>query len=291
MDFPRPSMSASELFGDLKDKLGFGGGRSDRRDDYYDDPYYDDYADPEPAQGSYDSGYDPDTYGDPYDRLEYTTRSTGSSRHVGSRSSRFSSAQLVSSGDIRATTSAYGVSDVAAKPTMELPSVPHRTEAEERESVSKIAEDFSIPASSYTDFVSPYKQSSSASASSSAGLDSLFTPSASSSSSVSGLSDDANAGSAHGTSLAREIVVLKPTSYEDVSSIAQSVRAGKIVVLYLRQTDPALSKRVLDFSFGVASALTAQVDCLAEKTFVVLQGKELTLEEKHNLAKQGVLKS
>ena len=29
MDFPRPSMSASELFGDLKDKLGFGGGRSD----------------------------------------------------------------------------------------------------------------------------------------------------------------------------------------------------------------------------------------------------------------------
>ena len=293
MDFPRPSMSASELFGDLKDKLGFGGGRSDRRDDYYDDPYYDDYADPEPAQGSYDSGYDPDTYGDPYDRLEYTTRSTGSSRSAGSRSSRFSSAQLVSSGDIRATTSAYGVSDVAAKPTMELPSVSHRTEAEEKKSVSKIAEDFSIPASSYTDFVSPYKQSSSASASSSssAGLDSLFTPSAAPSGSVSGSSDGANVGSAHGTSLAREIVVLKPASYGDASSIAQSVRAGKIVVLYLRQTDPALSKRVLDFSFGVASALTAQVDCLAEKTFVVLQGKELTLEEKHNLAKQGVLKS
>lgn len=295
MDFPRPSMSASELFGDLKDKLGFGGGRSDRRDDYYDDPYYDDYADLEPAQGSYDSGYDPDTYGDPYDRLEYTTRSTGSSRSAGSRSSRFSSAQLVSSGDIRATTSAYGVSDVAAKPTMELPSVSHRTEAEEKKSVSKIAEDFSIPASSYTDFVSPYKQSSSASASSSssssAGLDSLFTPSAAPSGSVSGSSDGANVGSAHGTSLAREIVVLKPASYEDASSIAQSVRAGKIVVLYLRQTDPALSKRVLDFSFGVASALTAQVDCLAEKTFVVLQGKELTLEENHNLAKQGVLKS
>ena len=286
MDFPRPSMSASELFGDLKDKLGFGG------DDYYDDPYYDDYADPEPAQGPYDSGYDPDTYGDPYDRLEYTTRSTGSSRSAGSRSSRFSSAQLVSSGDIRATTSAYGVSDVAAKPTMELPSVSHRTEAEEKKSVSKIAEDFSIPASSYTDFVSPYKQSSSASASSSsAGLDSLFTPSTAPSGSVSGSSDGANVGSAHGTSLAREIVVLKPASYEDASSIAQSVRAGKIVVLYLRQTDPALSKRVLDFSFGVASALTAQVDCLAEKTFVVLQGKELTLEEKHNLAKQGVLKS
>ena len=84
--------------------------------------------------------------------------------------------------------------------------------------------------------------------------------------------------------------MLKPASYEDVSSVAQSVRAGHIVVLSLRQTDPALSKRVLDFSFGVASALTAQVDCIAEKTFVILQGRELTLEEKHKLAKQGVLK-
>ena len=64
MDFPRPSMSASELFGDLKDKLGFGGGRSDRRDDYYDDPYYDDYADREPAERE-----------DPVERVVYSRRS------------------------------------------------------------------------------------------------------------------------------------------------------------------------------------------------------------------------
>ena len=283
MDFPRPSMSASELFGDLKDKLGFGGSRSDRRDDYYDDPYYDDYDDSAQAQGSYDAGYDPDTYGDPYDRLEYTTRSTGSSRSAGARSSRFSSPQLVSSGDIRATTSAYGVSEVAAKPTMELPSVAQKSDAKEKESVSKIAEDFSIPASTYSDFVSPYKHGSSSSSASSA----LFTPSTGSSAAAGDSSHEA--ASSH--SSAREITVLKPATYEDVSSVAQSVRAGKIVALHLRQTDPALSKRVLDFSFGVASALNAQVDCIAEKTFVILQGKELTLEEKHNLAKQGVLKS
>lgn len=288
MDFPRPSMSASELFGDLKDKLGFGGSRSDRRDDYYDDPYYDDYDDSAQAQGSYDAGYDPDTYGDPYDRLEYTTRSTGSSRSAGARSSRFSSPKLVSSGDIRATTSAYGVSEVAAKPTMELPSVAQKTEDDEKASVSKIAEDFSIPASTYSDFVSPYKHgASSAAGTSSAGLDSLFTPSTGGSSTAGDASHEAV--SSH--SSAREITVLKPATYEDVSSVAQSVRAGKIVALHLRQTDPALSKRVLDFSFGVASALNAQVDCVAEKTFVILQGKELTLEEKHNLAKQGVLKS
>lgn len=289
MDFPRPSMSASELFGDLKDKLGFGNGRSDRRDDYYDDPYYDDYDDSSSAPTSYDGGYDADTYGDPYDRLEYTTRSTGASRSMGSRSSRYSSPQLVSSGDIHATTSAYGVADVSAKPQVQLPSIA-KTETEEKESVSKIAEDFSIPASSYTDFVSPYKHTSSAASSASAGHDSLFAPSTGSAGVSASSSDDAQGSAAH-SSTAREMTVLKPVSYEDVSSVAQAVRAGHIVVLSLRQTDPALSKRVLDFSFGVASALTAQVDCVAEKTFVILQGKELTLEEKHNLAKQGVLKA
>lgn len=287
MDFPRPSMSASELFGDLKDKLGFGGGRSDRHDDYYDDPYYDDYDDSPSGQG-YDAGYDPDTYGDPYDRLEYTTRSTGSSRSASSRSGRYSVPQLVSSGDIRATTSAYGVSEVAAKPQLDVSNAARQ--AEEKESVSKIAEDFSIPASSYTDFVSPYKHTSSAGSSSAASTSSLSSAASFTSSTESSSAAAQEPATAHGTSTAREVTVLKPASYEDVSSVAQSVRAGHIVVLSLRQTDPALSKRVLDFSFGVASALTAQVDCIAEKTFVILQGRELTLEEKHKLAKQGVLK-
>ena len=287
MDFPRPSMSASELFGDLKDKLGFGGGRSDRHDDYYDDPYYDDYDDSPSGQG-YDAGYDPDTYGDPYDRLEYTTRSTGSSRSASSRSGRYSVPQLVSSGDIRATTSAYGVSEVAAKPQLDVSNAARQ--AEEKESVSKIAEDFSIPASSYTDFVSPYKHTSSAGSSSAASASSLSSASSFTSSTESSSAAPHEPATAHSTSTAREVTVLKPASYEDVSSVAQSVRAGHIVVLSLRQTDPALSKRVLDFSFGVASALTAQVDCIAEKTFVILQGRELTLEEKHKLAKQGVLK-
>lgn len=287
MDFPRPSMSASELFGDLKDKLGFGGGRSDRHDDYYDDPYYDDYDDSPSGQG-YDAGYDPDTYGGPYDRLEYTTRSTGSSRSASSRSGRYSVPQLVSSGGIRATTSAYGVSEVAAKPQLDVSNAARQ--AEEKESVSKIAEDFSIPASSYTDFVSPYKHTSSAGSSSAASASSLSSASSFTSSTESSSAAAQEPATAHSTSTAREVTVLKPASYEDVSSVAQSVRAGHIVVLSLRQTDPALSKRVLDFSFGVASALTAQVDCIAEKTFVILQGRELTLEEKHKLAKQGVLK-
>ena len=98
--------------------------------------------------------------------------------------------------------------------------------------------------------------------------------------------------SASGTSIAglsREITLLQPVSYDDVASVARSVRLGNIVVLSLRSTDSALAKRVLDFSFGVASALDAKVDCVANKTFVIVQGRDLSLEERHRLQKQGIL--
>ena len=48
-----------------------------------------------------------------------------------------------------------------------------------------------------------------------------------------------------------------------------------------------LSKRILDFSFGVSSALDAKVDCIADKVFVITRGKELTDEERTKLRNQG----
>ncbi len=284
MDFPRPSMSsASNIIGDLKDRFGLGGNSRRNDDAYYDDAYYDDYDEPA-ASGAYDNrGSDS---ADPYDRLEYTTRSTGAHSR-GSR--RYGSANLVSSNDIRATTSAYGVYDAAATHVMpSYASTPASSEPSQPSS-SEVAESLSTPASGYGDFVSPYKRTSSSSTISSPGLDSLFTPSKGSSASAS--ADGAAPVATTPKSSAREVVVLKPSSYEDVSTVAQSVRSGQIVVLSLRSTDAALSMRVLDFAFGVASALNAQVECVAEKNFAIYQGKELTLEESHSLAKQGVMKA
>lgn len=96
-------------------------------------------------------------------------------------------------------------------------------------------------------------------------------------------------GGTAGTSSSREITLLQPITYEDVATVARSVRAGNIVVLSLRSTDNALAKRILDFSFGVASALDVRVDCVADKTFVIVQGSDLSLEERHRLQKQGIL--
>lgn len=325
MDFPRPSVSPSNLIGDLKDRFGFGGGK--QQQNYDEEPYYDDYN---------EYGYNDDPYAvedgyvsqaDPYDRLEYTTRSTAA--HPYRSSGYASSPRLVSNDDIRATTSAYGVSTAATSPTASFDSSAFSdTELRAGDSAhdsyaSSSADDieseqYDVPATAYTDFVSPYKDqtrqssfssyasvssgnpstaaSSVSGASRSAGLDSLFTPStgqASSDLGVQGSSVSSTSTSSAGTSatsnLSREITLLQPIAYDDVASVARSVRLGNIVVLSLRSTDSALAKRVLDFSFGVASALDAKVDCVADKTFVIVQGRDLSLEERHRLQKQGIL--
>lgn len=325
MDFPRPSVSPSNLIGDLKDRFGFGGGK--QQQNYDEEPYYDDYN---------EYGYSDDPYAvedgyasqaDPYDRLEYTTRSTAA--HPYRSSGYASSPRLVSSDDIRATTSAYGVSTAATSPTAAFDSSAFSdTELRGGDSMhdsyaSSSADDieseqYDVPATAYTDFVSPYKDqarqsnvSSYASASSansstvassvsgtsrSAGLDSLFTPSTGQASSGSGVqgssvlsTSTSSAGTSATSNLSREITLLQPIAYDDVASVARSVRLGNIVVLSLRSTDSALAKRVLDFSFGVASALDAKVDCVADKTFVIVQGRDLSLEERHRLQKQGIL--
>ena len=326
MDFPRPSVSPGNLIGDLKDRFGFGGGK--QQHNYDEEAYYDDYDNyGYDDNNPYDSEDMYATQADPYDRLEYTTRSAASRS---SRASGYgSSPHLVSSSDIRATTSAYGVSAAATSSYASSSYGSSYTEggytdggagslydAGSSASEGVESEQYDVPATTYTDFVSPYKdhvrQSSlsssatgttgigassavSSGASRSSGLDSLFAPSTSQPTSNSDLQDTslvdsgASASGASITSPSREITLLQPVSYDDVASVARSVRLGNIVVLSLRSTDSALAKRVLDFSFGVASALDAKVDCVANKTFVIVQGRDLSLEERHRLQKQGIL--
>ena len=87
----------------------------------------------------------------------------------------------------------------------------------------------------------------------------------------------------------RAIIVLKPSAYADVERIAKTVRTGDVIILALRNTPDSLSKRVLDFSFGVASALSTRVDCISDKVFAINCGDALTPSELANLRNQGVL--
>jgi cell division inhibitor SepF len=87
----------------------------------------------------------------------------------------------------------------------------------------------------------------------------------------------------------RKLKVILPASYGDVESVAHALKAGDVVVLGLKQTPGDLAKRVLDFSFGVASALDASVDCVADKVFVVCRGNGLSDGERLSLKSQGIL--
>ena len=101
---------------------------------------------------------------------------------------------------------------------------------------------------------------------------------------------DAYAGSgAAKHSSVRSITVLKPASYGEVERVAKALKAGDAVVLALRNTPDNLAKRILDFSFGVSSALDASVDCVADKVFAITRGMPLSDAEKMSLRNQGVL--
>ena len=80
-----------------------------------------------------------------------------------------------------------------------------------------------------------------------------------------------------------------PNAYGDVERVAKILKAGDVVILSLRETPDQLSKRVLDFSFGVASALDARVECIADKVFSITRGTALTDAERTALRGKGVL--
>lgn len=87
----------------------------------------------------------------------------------------------------------------------------------------------------------------------------------------------------------RSLMVIKPVSYGEVERVAKILKSGDAVVLALRNTPDSLAKRILDFSFGVSSALDASVDCVADKVFAITRGAALSDEEKAALKNQGVI--
>ena len=304
MDFPRASKSPSEFLGGLKDRLGFGDGR-DRRDEY--DDFYDEFDEYAPSEDQAYDDYEPEGNVDPYDRLEYTTRSKAGT--PARSASRVSSPRLVDARDIRASIAApTAQARSSAQTTSRMSAAP----ASHRDDPLPPTTGLDSPVTGYTDFVSPYQgHAAAAPAATSApasnrGLDSLFEPTTGAAASAqatsvltttaapaataptytSAAADYAGTAASH---LDRRLTVVAPQTYEDVSSVARSVRLGYAVILSLRRTGDGLSKRVLDFSFGVASALEARVDCVGDQTFAILQGEALTQEEKQRLQQQGVL--
>jgi cell division inhibitor SepF len=78
----------------------------------------------------------------------------------------------------------------------------------------------------------------------------------------------------------RRIEHIRPMTYADAEQVAQELKKGVLVVLDLRSTRPELAKRILDFSFGVASALEGQVDRHVDRVYIFACNGPLTDEER-----------
>ena len=265
-------------FDSLKSRLGFDRG-ADRGADRYDDyDEYGDYNEFEEYGEKYDSSND---YNDSpvggYRPLSSTTR--GSNRYAKSDIS----SSLVSIDDVKASTP---LPDTLSRDPLDRAGSSSYASA----GAGAYGAGAGAGASGYGTVTSP-------------GVNSLFeptTPASPAGTAVPTASSSAGAGSydpyvayssANPSSHApaRSLTVVRPTTYGDVERVARAVKSGDVVVLAMRSTPDDLSKRILDFSFGVASALDANVECPGEKVFAIARGNALTPDEKRRLGAQGVL--
>ena len=86
----------------------------------------------------------------------------------------------------------------------------------------------------------------------------------------------------------RQVRVFSPREYGDAEGVARALRVGDVAVLALGQTPAGLAKRLLDFSFGVASAFDAKVECPVPRVYVIARGKGLSDTERAQLKQQGI---
>lgn len=273
-------MANGGLFGDIKSKLGLGArsnGSYDEYDEYdeYGDDYYDD---------GYDDGYESR---DPYmDRSPVTARS----------SSRSASGlpRLVSMDDARASArtiprseSTLGLSSTSSirsyGRTMVDSSLPPTMTAEGSAAISA-ASNRRAGAGLESLFGSGSSSGSSSAGSSSASR-SFGSKASSSPSASSDILRDSMQLSMPGQ---RKLQVIKPTKYENAEAVTNVLKGGDVAILSFGSIDRDLMKRILDFSFGAASAMDASVECIANGVFAICRSAPLDDREREDLHNMGI---
>ena len=291
------------MFNGIKEKLGFGG---DKKDDEYFDDYdsYDEYgsgdyniADSDSSAPSYRDGSARDKFFKPYGATgrhsvkaaDYivSTAQSDSVHGMKNESYSFSERGYSSSEGSRSA----GLNSLFS-PTSQVADIAAPAFLDNRKDAS-----YSTP-SQYFD-AAPHSPSTSMPSASSSGT--------AISSSFANTEQFGNFGpaadiapmqvpgdvSAPGTSLAsspmRLLKVLDIVSYEECSQIAPVIKDGNVAVLTLRIANPNILKRVLDFAFGVASALDAKVDALDDKVYVIAVGEGISSSEMASLRSRGVI--
>ena len=242
------------MFDNLKSRLGLGESSRNRDEDY------DDFDD-----DGYEEGYDDKEYDEWSDYAPEDAARPGAYRPLGSRSPlTVDPPRLVSMQDVKRNTplpdrydnTAYGSRSALDETVPPVDSSAYGTASRRAEGVDALFQPTGpiSPVSSASSY-DPYD---------------AFLPS-------------------NSYTTSRSMTVIKPVSYSDAERVSKSVKSGDVVVLVMRNTPEDLLQRILDFSFGVASALDANVESPGEKVFAIARGAALTEDEKQRLRNQGAL--
>jgi cell division inhibitor SepF len=90
-------------------------------------------------------------------------------------------------------------------------------------------------------------------------------------------------------SLDRQAEIIEPFTFEDAKQLADHIRERTPVVLNLRDVDPDLVRRIIDFSTGLTYALDGSMRKIGTAVILVLPPRvTLGREEKRRLASMGL---
>jgi cell division inhibitor SepF len=85
-----------------------------------------------------------------------------------------------------------------------------------------------------------------------------------------------------------QVHLVIPKNFNDAQQIADRYKDDVPVILNLQQTDPDLSKRLIDFSSGLTYALDGGMQRIADKVFLLTpRNVEVSAEERARLIEKG----
>lgn len=249
-------MANGSLFGDIKSRLGIGANPNDA--DVYEEEY-DEYDEYDEYNDDYEEDYDPYM-----DRNPVTTRDRGGS----------SLPRLVSMGDAR---------ESARGSFSHRDGIGSSSRSSSVRSYGRTMVDSSLPSSMTAEGTAA---TSAAANSKRSGLDSLF--SSASRSTSRGSSDIIRNSMQLSMPGMRQLQVIKPVKYDDAEAVTSVLKNNDVAILNFAETDRELMKRILDFSFGAASALDASVESVGNGVFAICRSVGLDDNERADLQKMGL---
>jgi cell division inhibitor SepF len=85
-----------------------------------------------------------------------------------------------------------------------------------------------------------------------------------------------------------QVHLIIPKNFNDAQQIADRYKDDVPVILNLQQTDPELSKRLIDFSSGLTYALDGGMQRIADKVFLLTpRNVDVSAEERARLIEKG----